>query len=54
LALRRLDAEPRNAWFIGDTLDEDISGAIEVGLTAFLLRPAGIAKLQKARHRSYG
>ena len=39
MALRRLDAESRNAWFIGDTLDEDISGAIEVGLTAFLLQP---------------
>jgi HAD superfamily hydrolase (TIGR01509 family) len=40
VALKRLRAQPYDTWFVGDTLDEDIAGAINVGLTGFLLQPA--------------
>lgn len=43
-ALERLCAEASRTWFIGDTLDEDMAGATDVGLNALWLpahRPRG-------------
>ena len=48
LALDRLQVTAETAWFVGDTVDEDIAGASHVGLTPFLLQradaPRGRAK----------
>jgi HAD superfamily hydrolase (TIGR01549 family) len=37
VALERLAARPEHAWFIGDTFDEDVVGALDAGLTTFWL-----------------
>ena len=39
-ALARLNTSAARTWFVGDTPDEDIAGAIAVGLPAFLLQTA--------------
>jgi HAD superfamily hydrolase (TIGR01549 family) len=40
-ALERVEAEPDHAWFIGDTLEEDVAGALNAGLTPIWLHPTG-------------
>jgi HAD superfamily hydrolase (TIGR01549 family) len=40
VALERLAARPEHAWFIGDTLNEDVAGALDAGLTVFWLNQA--------------
>lgn len=36
-ALSRLEMNPESAWFVGDTMEEDIVGAVAAGLQPFLL-----------------
>lgn len=35
LALQELQIEPSKAWFVGDSLEDDIKGAIQVGMEPF-------------------
>ena len=37
VALERLAVSAGQAWFVGDTLDEDVAGALNAGLTVFWL-----------------
>ena len=39
-ALRRLDVDPREAWFVGDHPVNDVAGATAIGMRAFWLRRA--------------
>jgi HAD superfamily hydrolase (TIGR01549 family) len=51
VALERLAACPEHAWFIGDTFDEDVAGALNAGLAVFWLTSTGEASHQAAGYR---
>jgi HAD superfamily hydrolase (TIGR01549 family) len=51
VALERLAARPEHAWFIGDTFDEDVAGALDAGLTVFWLTGTGEAPHEAAGYR---
>ncbi len=48
-ALTALDAEPGEAWMVGDNLEADILGAQQVGVHAIWVDPTGPACLTEAR-----
>jgi HAD superfamily hydrolase (TIGR01549 family) len=39
-ALERLDAQPAEAWYVGDSLDDDVAGAKNAGVTAVWINAA--------------
>jgi putative hydrolase of the HAD superfamily len=49
-ALAHVKAHPSSAWMIGDSLEADIHGAEQVGLTTVLYHPADRPKPQAPHH----
>jgi len=51
VALERLATRPEHTWFVGDTFDEDVAGALDAGLTVFWLTSTGEAPHQAVGYR---